>query len=310
MLTQQIIDPVCVICAVLFIITNSMGIAIRFKYQDRRHFNYASMTELDPNYIKDEWDFRYDGQTLETVTGLLGAVAWFSLCIPILETSWMLSKGGTKRTGSHAFLCIFTIGSSLVELIAKLMFVGMNNTAEWISSKFTLNDWDGWKTLEVAFIVVRGAMVWVDAFEYFALFLIMTLIGLSVLAENRAEGTSITFDNKWAIFGFVIGISSLIEFSADVLRFVNWGWFSRAALIVSVFNSIIALPIWLLLLGLQLPHVRHAFENSSSVVESESSSSAKTDDKEGGEQPPSGAFQSPETNFQTDAAVTAVGELS
>ena len=151
------IDPVCVVCALLLLVTNSMDVAIRWKHVERHHFNYRSWRELDVDYLKEEWAFRNDSKTLETVTGLLGAFTWFILCMPIIEASWFLSNGGKKRTAPHIFVAIFAIGSSFTELMSRLMFVGTANTAEWLTTSFNLDNWNGgWQTLEVTFMILRG----------------------------------------------------------------------------------------------------------------------------------------------------------
>jgi len=303
MSNKQVIDPICVISALLFVVTNSMDIASKFTFMDRRQGKWELHKSLDVSYLKDEWDHRHRNSAFETVTGLLGAVAWFSLCIPIIETSWFLSRGGKKRTGSHAFVCILAIGASSIELIAKLMYVGMSDTQEFIATNFALDDWDGWKTLEIVHSVVYGVLIWIDAFEYFAMFLIMSLIGLSVWKENREGDGSFIFDKKWAGFGFLIGLVSILEFSAAVLRFVSWKLFSKMVLYLSIFNSVIALPIWLLLLGLQLPVVRRGFEISTEV-----SLSSQPADSVKANEPPSGTFELTENNFKSD--VVSGGELS
>lgn len=303
------IDPVCVLCALLFLVTNSMDIAIRWKHVERRHFNYRSWRELDVDYLKEEWAFRNESKALETVAGLLGAFTWFILCMPIIEASWFLSRGGKKRTAPHIFVVIFAVGSSFTELMSRLMFVGTANTAEWITSSFDLDSWNGaWQSFELTFMLLRGAIIWIDAFEYFSLFIIMILLCLAVWAEHNDGLGSETFGNKWAGFGLVIATFCLIEFAADIMRFIAWGWYMKVSIIISIFNSVIALPIWLLILGAQLPKVRSHYESS---VQESSSSETRNETKANGTPgtpPPAGAFQRDE-NFQSDIVVTGA-ELS
>jgi len=289
-----------------------MDVAIRWKSVERNHFNFRSWQNLDEDYIKEEWNFRNDGKILESVTGLLGAFTWFILCIPIVEASWFMSNGGKNRTGPHTFLMVFAIGSSFTELIARLMMVGCANAAEWIAKSFALDSWNGgWKTLEITYIILRGAIIWIDAFESFALFVILILLFLTVWAEHTEGKGAHSFGKKWAGLGLVISFFCLFEFVADIMRFMNWHWYMRVSIVISIFNSVIALPIWLLILSAQLPSVRYHFERSKAEQESSSNVQNASDEingiKEGGPQPPIGAF-SKETNIVSD--ISSGGELS
>ena len=83
------------------------------------------------------------------------------------------------------------IAGSIIELLARLMTVGMTNASEWLARDFNLDDWDtqgdgtGWRVLEMIHIVTRGMTLWIDAFESLALFGIVALIFYSVMAEPK-----------------------------------------------------------------------------------------------------------------------------
>jgi len=263
MMIGNLIDPSCLLSAILFLVSNAMDIAIKTKISNRqRKFNFQQMKDLDLDYIKKDWEFREEVKTLEAASGLLSAIACFSFCIPIIQVCWILSKGGKKRSQVHSFICMFAIGSSILELVTQLMIVGFSHATCRVAKTFHLDDWNGWKTLQLSHTITRGSLIWVDAFDYFALFVILILIGLAVSAEHAEKSNSIMLGKKWAAFGAVIGVLCLFEFTADVLRFVSWGFYSPIAYALSLFNSVIALPIWLLILGVQLPGARSAFENT------------------------------------------------
>lgn len=212
------------------------------------------------------------------------------------------------------------IAGSIIELLARLMTVGMTNASEWLARDFNLDDWDtqgdgtGWRVLEMIHIVTRGMTLWIDAFESLALFGIVALIFYSVMAEPKykmkrsasqsivvngesseddgadaASGTSgstasttapastsppqsafaavstkvpikPTFTKCFAWFGLFIGTLAIVDFLADVLRFVDWKFFGRIAMATNVLLGAIFLPIWLLCLARQLPMATERFE--------------------------------------------------
>lgn len=91
--------------------------------------------------------------------------------------------------------------------------------------------------------------MWIDAFEWIALFCILILLYFSVgtqAKENR------TLSMWWARLGLFIAFLTFIDFSADVLRLEEWQFFAEIAIAVSVINSLILLPLWLLILSCQL----------------------------------------------------------
>lgn len=94
-----------------------------------------------------------------------------------------------------------------------------------------------------------GLVLWIDAFEWIALFCILVLLYFSVgtqLKENR------TVSMWWARLGLFIAFLTFIDFSADVLRLEEWQAFSLVAIAVAVINTMILLPLWLIILSCQL----------------------------------------------------------
>lgn len=263
MSTNNFIDPSCLVSAILFLVCNVIDIVGFSKEMRGKHNTWHKMKDLDLYYIKKEWELREDLKALVSASGIIHAIAWFSFCIPVVQVCWILSKGGKKRTQVYSFICMFALGSSVVELVAQFCTVGFFHASCHVASvlKDKLDDWNGWKTLELLNFIARGSLLWVDNFEYFALFVIMILIGLAVSAEYATSNNSILFGKKWAIMGAFIGTICLFEFLARVLRFVSWKFYMPIVITISVFNSVIALPIWLLILGRQLPRARSTFES-------------------------------------------------
>jgi hypothetical protein len=69
-----------------------------------------------------------------------------------------------------------------------------------------------------------------------------------------------TFTKCFTYFGLFVGLLSLIDFVATVLRFINWPLFSRIAMVTQVLVGIICLPIWLLIFAKQLGRATDSFE--------------------------------------------------
>jgi len=214
---------------------------------------------------------------------LFGALAWFWLIAPIVQSAWILSKGGKRSIGMHMALASLGICGGIIELLARLLTVGMTNAAQWLAKDFNLDNWDttgdgtGWRVLEMIHIVTRGMILWIDAFEALAFFGITFIIfyssatepkfrtkrSASILAESEdsadaASGSSAlvsdsgvsngatpsspppskafghtkvplkpTFSKCFARYGVFVGFLALIDFFADILRFVDWQLFGR-----------------------------------------------------------------------------------
>lgn len=78
---------------------------------------------MHPEYIEQEWARRADSRGISSSARLLGALAWFSFCIPILNVVWILSVGGKRRVSLHVVIAALALGGSIAELLARLMMV-------------------------------------------------------------------------------------------------------------------------------------------------------------------------------------------
>lgn len=229
--------------------------------------------DLDPVYIEEEWKRRAEVQVVTSSALVVGAFAWFCLCVPILNVAWILSAGGKRRIGLHVAIAALAIGGSISELLVRLMMLGMENIGLWFAKDWNLDNWGnsdassdgmGWRVLEVAYMFSNGIILWVDAFEWLALFGIFALIYTSLIVDGYANSSEMTFSIRWAKLGLVIGALSLIAFVADVLRFLSWRTFSVVRIFVTVVNTLILFPLWLIYLGRQLPKIRSNFECAAS----------------------------------------------
>ena len=85
-----------------------------------------------------------------------------------------------------------------------------------------------------------------------------TATGLSI--SNTNPPVKPTFTKWFANFCLIIGVLALLDFLADVLRFVNWHIFGKMAMATNILLGVIFLPIWLLILASQLPDATDRFE--------------------------------------------------
>jgi len=253
------IDITCVVAAALFEISNVIFFVIFGKYRNRSHFKYETFTQLEPSFIQQEWEFRIDNRSLELAAGIMNALAWFVLALPILQVAWIQSNQGKRQLGIHVGISVLALGGSISELLAQLLTLGGSNTAEWIAKDFNLNNWTGedsndqigWRTLEVAYLIMRGMILWIDAIEWLFLFGILTLLYFSVRSQqDRLLGL------RWAHLGLVLALLCIIDFAADVLRLESWRTFSRIAMFTSLISRLIILPVWLIWLARMLPNAK------------------------------------------------------
>lgn len=338
-------DPKCLAAAICFLTSNVLFVvhgALEMKEESNanggntnQYFNYESWKDLDPSYIEIRWVQHVAQRPIMMCAALFGAMAWFWLMVPIIQSAWVLSRGGKRLVGAHMLLAALAACGSIIELLSRLMIVGMTNTAEWLAKDFNLDDWNsqgdgtGWRVLEMIHIVTRGMLLWIDAFEALALFGIVVVMFYSISSEPKfrtkrtaasqsivvnsesedvgadaasgsAASTSTsgvvgdtelsgtvyrsdskpsstpppsafaavsskvavkpTFTKCFAYYGLFVGLLALVDFVADVLRFINWPLFGRIAMATNILLGVVFLPIWLLCLARQLPVATERFE--------------------------------------------------
>jgi len=107
-------------------------------------------------------------------------------------------------------------------------------------------------------LFISGAIIWVDAFEWLALFGIFCCIYHSI-ATLPNDGHSLGI---WlARLGLLIGILCLFDFISDLLRVKSWAAFSKFAISISVVNMLGLLPMWLVMLACQLPGAQPKYDS-------------------------------------------------
>ena len=106
----KMIDITCVVAATLFEISNVIFFVFYAKYRNRSHFDYQTFTQLDPSYIQEEWEFRFNNRSLELASGIINALAWLVLAMPILQAAWIQSNRGKRQLGIHVGIAVLALG--------------------------------------------------------------------------------------------------------------------------------------------------------------------------------------------------------
>ena len=252
------VNFMCVLAALLFMAGNALLITYYVREFNRPHFDYDTYVSLDPDMIQQEWDFRIAHRPKYLAAGILNALAWFFFMFPIIQLAWILSQGGSKWISLHIGIGLLTMAGSFTEWISRFLYIGTTMATELLVTQFNLDSWIttddqiGWRSLEVTHIVTYGLVTFIDAFEWILLFVIFTLIHISVKRWRR-QVDSTTFGACWNALGLFVALFSLLDFVAEILRLVGFSTFGKIAFWYSSVNRLLLLPGWLLMLGCRLP---------------------------------------------------------
>jgi len=264
---ESIMDRSCLISAILFFVSNFLTLIYFKEQRDYRadgEVSFKSLQMLEPASILTVWEHRISNATLESWSHLLNAFAWFTLVIPVVQSAYVLSRGGKRNPAMHGYLALLVFIGSFTEFTSRLIVSGLEDSLRYVISTFNLNDWEtaidgeidgmGWRVIEIIHWVTRGFVLWVDSFEWIVMFQILLIIYASVQNDNMKmqEGPPL-FSSKWAFFGLFISFMCLFDFVTSVLRLESWRLWSLVSFVISIANRLIFMPIWLLLLGRQLP---------------------------------------------------------
>lgn len=260
-------DFTCMLAA-LFVFTGNLLLAIWAGIErSRPTFQWESYKVLDPIFLKEHWQDRRDLTGLHMAGSFIIAISWVLMTIPILQAAFILSSGGKRFLWMHTMMAVLAVSAATTEFVARLMHVGSWNTGNWISKDFYLDDWGGdstnpngigWKSLEITYQLTQGQILWVDGWEYFALFGILFLNFLSI----RTSRSGLLGDEMcWGGMGLFIGFLSLADFIFLVIRFTNWDTFNLVSILMTIMIRLILLPCWLLLLAFKLPPAVQEFND-------------------------------------------------
>jgi hypothetical protein len=162
------VDCSCLLSALCFIVSNSLGIAVLVLDLNRSDFDLEAWKALNPTYIQEEWNHRRYISPLFQTANIFNALAWFFFSVPIIQLAWALSRGGKRKIGVHAAIAAFALAGCFSEVISRLLLFGSWSSSNWISKTFNLDYWIpdeisqgtadriGWRSLEVTYIITEG----------------------------------------------------------------------------------------------------------------------------------------------------------
>lgn len=248
------------LAALFFVASNIIRVIIYIQHINRDFYSATLRKELDPEYLKLEWDHRRSMNPLYASANVLNAIAWLVFSIPMIQVAWVLSRGGQRKVRTHGAIVGFTLAGIITELTARFLLFGSTSSCLWVSDTFNLDYWIipagiysgedgmGWRSLEVAHIILHGLTTYVDAFEWVCLFCILALIMYSVSSmQNRV------LNIWWARFGLLVAFLCLFDLVLAVLIFFDAHAYTRFAVGISIINTLIFLPAWLIILAFTLP---------------------------------------------------------
>eukprot|EP01083_Nonionella_stella_P001335 3868_1 len=263
-------DFSCLLAILLIVVRDIVDAIITARQFQSSSFSFADMKSFSPEYIQDRFEIWSNNKSFMDFSLMMNAIALFAFFVPLLQVSWILSDGGKRRISSLAVVCVLVLTGAICELIVSLILLGIHGTETWIGNDFNLDNWTddgddmiGWRVLELVHTVLRGMTTWINAFEWISIFGIMTTLFIVVQSErsySHANAGAETFGIKWAILGLVIGILGLFDFVAEILRLQSWRTFASMSFLVRSINMFILVPIYLFILGRQLPVIKGSFE--------------------------------------------------
>jgi len=243
----------------MLFIGNLLHILI-FTRAGRPTFSLQKWESLDREYLKAEWKWRRSVMGTDIAAGLFTALGWFLLVPPVLTFAYIQSDGGKSYLSTHVMLVVLVVGGAMFETIEILQTLGTSSTCAWISEDFNLEDNNGWASLEIAYLSNQGSRLWIDAIDWLFLGSVLVLMHSSVANKGGSF-----FSPKWANLGVGIGVLCIFDFMAECARFVDWRDFMVVSAMLSVLNSLVLLPIWLLWFGTQLPAAKNFSDATSSA---------------------------------------------
>ena len=259
------LDCSCLLASLFVFLGNALLVAYYAIESNRQHWNQVAYSQLDPDFLIDDWDWRKENRQLEVAGKMITAVSWVIMTAPIMQLSVVSSLGGDRQLWLHVSIVCLSMGAAITEITAQLMHLGTFNAAVWVTKEFKLDNWMttttgdsvGWQSLEVSYRNAVGLTLWVDSVEYLALSFMFIMIFWSIYSMGHMPQS---VGMGLAGFAFFIGVLSLADFIAYVVRLKFWSTASLVGRIISVLNRVIFIPLWFLILSCKLPVAAVAHE--------------------------------------------------
>jgi len=259
----------CLLAAALFWACNAIQITqIAQQASSWGSSDKSKYFQLLPDYIEYEWFQKIDARKLEFASGFLKGLFWIAFCIPVVEMAWVLSRNGTRSMSCNIGIMIFVLAGSWSKWFSSIFWNGIYISFIQLAKNFNLDNWlpsiqaalqyqldgddgIGWRVLEVNFIVTRGLVLIVNGTEWICLAVVFTLTFFSVMEWRKEDESS--FGGRWNALGLFIGLLAAIQFVLEIAG-VEWSKVAWIFFIMySSLNRLILIPLWIIILGFQLP---------------------------------------------------------
>lgn len=267
----------CVFAALLFSSANITRIVYYAQERRREHWDWNAYLELDPTYLQTEWNYRVTKKGLWIASCVLNALGWIAFAYPVIQMAWVLSRQGTQGLKYNFSIMLLALGGAMAEWLANLFWIGMTMATEKLVREFNLDEWVrddvagandgmGWRTMEINHVGGSGVVWFVDAFEWLCLAGLFLCTFMAVRLERKQDAT--IFGARWNSLSLFIGLLSILEFVAEILRFEGFQTFGPIALVYAVLNRLILMPAWLISLAFLLPRaeLKHIYTNTNPIA--------------------------------------------
>lgn len=258
----------CILCAVLFWVCNTIEIILGAERSQKWSMNRDAYFQLLPAFIIKDWEHKADTKSLELASGFIKALFWIVFAMPVCEMAWVLSKGGEQQFTWNLGIVLFTLGGCWTKWFSSIFWNGMYVSYNQVATYFNLDDWlsqdvanqydingddgIGWRSLQLNYIVSKGLVWIINAVEWICLAAIFTFTFMSVY--NWRKDNDASFGAKWNALGLFIGLLALVEFVTELIGFEEHykvAWY--LVVLYAAINRLILIPIWIIILGFQLP---------------------------------------------------------
>ncbi|CAB9507020.1 expressed unknown protein [Seminavis robusta] len=255
------VDFNCLLAALFIFLGNTLLVIYYAIEKNREHWDQYAYSQLNADFLLTDWEWRRQNRQLEVAGKMITAASWVILTAPVMHLCVVQSMGGDRKLGLHVACVCFALGGAIIEVTAQLMHMGAFNAADWVSVEFTLENWHtqgdkvGWQALEVSWRNAASMTLWVDSVEYLALSFMFLCIFWSV---NTMGNLPNSIGMAMGGFAFFIGVLSMADFVAYVVRFKFWETASLIGRIISVMNRVIFVPLFFVCLSCTLPAATRA----------------------------------------------------
>ena len=246
--------------AILFVVSALLYIdayAIDQNARDNAPGGMAAYKTLNITNLQAHWAGRRDAQLPFVLAETTGAIAWFSLMIPVQSLVALFAQ----RSATFIVIACFT-AVAIIMLINLTFQLGTLSVTDWISNWPLLMDaeahsHDGGfgplQALEISYLVGQSRWIWLFAMDMLLLSIGWSAVTFLIFSARREleKPPHLAF----AFLSFVGAVVSFAGVFLDISRVLpsfDWVKMNYAAAVATTLVYMFILPIWLVWLGMLL----------------------------------------------------------